>query len=224
MRVTMEFYIDTADVPQIRKYWDMGIIDGVTTNPTLIAKAGRNFREVINEITGIVKGPISVEAVSTKAGDLVEEARGLAKLGEHVVVKIPMTDEGLKAVKQLSALGVKTNVTLVFSSAQALLAAKAGATYLSIFVGRLDDRGQDGMEVVYETCRMLSNYGMPTKVITASIRHPRHVVEAALTGSHVATIPPDILDKMLRHPLTDDGLRLFAQDWAKVDKGSPKPN
>lgn len=220
----MEFYIDTADVPQIRKYWDMGIIDGVTTNPTLIAKAGRNFREVINEITGIVKGPISVEAVSTKAGDLVEEARGLAKFGEHVVVKIPMTDEGLKAVKQLSALGVKTNVTLVFSSAQALLAAKAGATYLSIFVGRLDDRGQDGMEVVYETCRMLSNYGMPTKVITASIRHPRHVVEAALAGSHVATIPPDILDKMLRHPLTDDGLRLFAQDWAKVDKGSPKPN
>jgi transaldolase len=224
MRVTMEFYIDTADVPQIRKYWDMGIIDGVTTNPTLIAKAGRNFREVINEITGIVKGPISVEAVSTKAGDLVEEARGLAKFGEHVVVKIPMTDEGLKAVKQLSALGVKTNVTLVFSSAQALLAAKAGATYLSIFVGRLDDRGQDGMEVVYETCRMLSNYGMPTKVITASIRHPRHVVEAALAGSHVATIPPDILDKMLRHPLTDDGLRLFLQDWAKVDKGSPKPN
>lgn len=220
----MEFYIDTADVPQIRKYWDMGIIDGVTTNPTLIAKAGRNFREVINEITGIVKGPISVEAVSTKAGDLVEEARGLAKFGEHVVVKIPMTDEGLKAVKQLSALGVKTNVTLVFSSAQALLAAKAGATYLSIFVGRLDDRGQDGMEVVYETCRMLSNYGMPTKVITASIRHPRHVVEAALAGSHVATIPPDILDKMLRHPLTDDGLRLFLQDWAKVDKGSPKPN
>jgi transaldolase len=224
MRVTMEFYIDTADVPQIRKYWDMGIIDGVTTNPTLIAKAGRNFREVINEITGIVKGPISVEAVSTKAGDLVEEARGLAKFGEHVVVKIPMTDEGLKAVKQLSALGVKTNVTLVFSSAQALLAAKAGATYLSIFVGRLDDRGQDGMEVVYETCRMLSNYGMPTKVITASIRHPRHVVEAALAGSHVATIPPDILDKMLRHPLTDDGLRLFLQDWTKVDKGSPKPN
>jgi transaldolase len=224
MRVTMEFYIDTADVPQIRKYWDMGIIDGVTTNPTLIAKAGRNFREVINEITGIVKGPISVEAVSTKAEDLVEEARGLAKFGEHVVVKIPMTDEGLKAVKQLSALGVKTNVTLVFSSAQALLAAKAGATYLSIFVGRLDDRGQDGMEVVYETCRMLSNYGMPTKVITASIRHPRHVVEAALAGSHVATIPPDILDKMLRHPLTDDGLRLFLQDWAKVDKGSPKPN
>jgi transaldolase len=224
MRVTMEFYIDTADVPQIRKFWDMGIIDGVTTNPTLIAKAGRNFREVINEITGIVKGPISVEAVSTKAEDLVEEARGLAKFGEHVVVKIPMTDEGLKAVKQLSALGVKTNVTLVFSSAQALLAAKAGATYLSIFVGRLDDRGQDGMEVVYETCRMLSNYGMPTKVITASIRHPRHVVEAALAGSHVATIPPDILDKMLRHPLTDDGLRLFLQDWAKVDKGSPKPN
>jgi len=220
----MEFYIDTADVPQIKKYWDMGVIDGVTTNPTLIARAGRNFREVINEITSIVKGPISVEAVSTKAGDLVEEAKGLARLGEHVVVKIPMTDEGLKAVKTLSGLGVKTNVTLVFSSAQALLAAKAGATYVSIFVGRLDDRGQSGMDVVYETCQMLSNYRMPAKVITASIRHPRHVVEAALAGSHVATIPPDILDKMLKHPLTDDGIRLFNQDWAKVDKGSPKPN
>jgi len=220
----MEFYIDTADVPQIRKYWDMGVIDGVTTNPTLIARAGRNFDEVIREITGIVKGPISVEAVCTMSGDLVEEARCLAEFGEHVVVKIPMTDEGLKAVKQLSALGIKTNVTLVFSSAQALLAAKAGATYLSVFVGRLDDRGQDGMGVVYEVCRMLDNYDLRTKVITASIRHPRHVVEAALAGSHVATIPPDILDKMLRHPLTDEGVRLFAQDWSRVDKGSPKPN
>jgi transaldolase len=158
--------------------------------------------------------------VNTKAEELIEEARCLAEFGEHVVVKIPMTDEGLKAVKALNGLGVKTNVTLVFSSAQALLAAKAGATYLSIFVGRLDDRGQDGMEVVYETCRMLSNYSLPTKVITASIRHPRHVVEAALAGSHVATVPPDVLDKMLKHPLTDDGVRLFLQDWARVDKGT----
>jgi len=220
----MEFYIDTADVPQIRKYWDMGVVDGVTTNPTLIARAGRNFGEVIREITGLVEGPISVEAVSTTAVDLVEEARRLAEFGKQVVVKIPMTGEGLKAVKQLSALGIKTNVTLVFSSAQALLAAKAGATYLSVFVGRLDDRGQDGMDVVYEVCRMLANYDLRTKVITASIRHPRHVVEAALAGSHVATIPPDILDKMLRHPLTDEGVKLFAQDWSRVDKGSPKPN
>jgi len=214
----MEFYIDTADVAQIKKYWDMGIIDGVTTNPSLIARTGRNFKEVIQEITSIVKGPISVEAVSSKAEDLVKEARRLAEFGEHVVVKIPMTDEGLKAVKELSKLGVKTNVTLVFSAPQALLAAKAGATYLSIFVGRLDDRGQEGIDVVYEVCRMLANYNMPTKVITASVRHPRHVVDAALAGSHVATVPPDILDKMLKHPLTDEGLRLFAQDWSKVDK------
>ncbi len=214
----MEFYIDTADVTQIKKYWDMGVIDGVTTNPSLIARTGRNFKEVIQEITSIVKGPISVEAVSSKAEDLVKEARRLAEFGEHVVVKIPMTDEGLKAVKELSKLGVKTNVTLVFSAPQALLAAKAGATYLSIFVGRLDDRGQEGIDVVYEVCRMLANYDMPTKVITASVRHPRHVVDAALAGSHVATVPPDILDKMLKHPLTDEGLRLFAQDWSKVDK------
>jgi transaldolase len=214
----MEFYIDTADVAQIKKYWDMGVIDGVTTNPSLIARTGRNFREVIQEITAIVKGPISVEAVSSKAEDLVEEARCLAEFGEHVVVKIPMTDEGLKAVKELSRLGIRTNVTLVFSAPQALLAAKAGATYVSIFVGRLDDRGQEGVDVVYEVCRMLANYDMPTKVITASVRHPRHVVDAALAGSHVATVPPDIIDKMLKHPLTDDGLRVFAQDWSKVDK------
>jgi transaldolase len=214
----MEFYIDTADVAQIKKYWDMGVIDGVTTNPTLIARTGRNFKEVVQEITAIVKGPISVEAVSSKAEDLIKEARRLAEFGEHVVVKIPMTDEGLKAVKELSKLGVKTNVTLVFSAPQALLAAKAGATYLSIFVGRLDDRGQEGIDVVYEACRMLANYDMLTKVITASVRHPRHVVDAALAGSHVATVPPDILDKMLKHPLTDEGLRLFAQDWSKVDK------
>jgi len=214
----MEFYIDTADVAQIKKYWDMGVIDGVTTNPTLIARTGRNFKEVVQEITSIVKGPISVEAVSSKAEDLVKEARRLAEFGEQVVVKIPMTDEGLKAVKELSRIGVKTNVTLVFSAPQALLAAKAGATYLSIFVGRLDDRGQEGVEVVYEVCSMLANYDMHTKVITASVRHPRHVVDAALAGSHVATVPPDILDKMLKHPLTDEGLRFFAQDWSKVNK------
>lgn len=214
----MEFYIDTADVAQIKKYWDMGVIDGVTTNPTLIARSGRNFSEVVQEITSIVKGPISVEAVSTKAEDIVEESKRLAEFGEHIVVKVPMTGEGLKAVKELTRLGIKTNVTLVFSASQALLAAKAGATYVSVFVGRLDDRGHEGMDVVYEVCNVLSNYDMPTKLITASIRHPRHVVDAALAGSHVATVPPGILDKMLEHPLTDEGLRLFTQDWAKVDK------
>ena len=214
----MEFFIDTADVPQIRKYWEMGVINGVTTNPTLIARTGRKFSEVVQEITGIVQGPISVEAVSTMAEDIVAESQRLAEYGEHIVVKVPMTGEGLKAVKVLTRLGIKTNVTLVFSSAQALLAAKAGATYLSIFVGRLDDRGHEGMDVVREVCSVLSNYGMQTKLITASIRHPRHVVDAALAGSHVATVPPGILDKLLEHPLTTEGLKLFAQDWAKVDK------
>lgn len=214
----MEFYIDTAEIDAIKKYWDMGVIDGVTTNPTLIARSGRVFSEVIAEITEVVKGPISVEAVSTTAEELVEESKKLAEYGEHIVIKIPMTTEGLKATKELKKLGIKTNVTLVFSSTQALLAAKAGATYVSIFIGRLDDRGQEGMDVVWETSQIFQNYDIESKIITASIRHPRHVIEAAKAGSHVATIPPAILDKMIEHPLTDDGLRRFAQDWEKVNK------
>ena len=215
----MEIYIDTADVAQIKKYWDMGIIDGVTTNPSLIAKSGRNFWEVIDEITNIVKGPISVEAVSSSAKDLVEEAKQIVEHGDQIVVKIPMTAEGLKATKQLTELGIKTNVTLVFSAAQGLLAAKAGATYVSIFLGRLDDRGHEGLDVVYELARIFENYDLPSKIIAASIRHPRHVIESAKAGTDVATIPPDILDKMLVHPLTDEGLRIFAKDWEKVQKG-----
>jgi transaldolase len=214
----MEFYIDTAEIDAIKKYWDMGVIDGVTTNPTLIARSGRVFSEVVAEITEVVKGPISVEAVSTTAEELVEESKKLAEYGEHIVIKIPMTTEGLKATKELKKLGIKTNVTLVFSSTQALLAAKAGATYVSIFIGRLDDRGQEGMDVVWETSQIFQNYDIESKIITASIRHPRHVIEAAKAGSHVATIPPAILDKMIEHPLTDDGLRRFAQDWEKVNK------
>jgi len=214
----MEFYIDTAEIDAIKKYWDMGVIDGVTTNPTLIARSGRVFSEVVAEIAEVVKGPISVEAVSTTAEELVEESKKLAEYGEHIVIKIPMTAEGLKATKELKKLGIKTNVTLVFSSTQALLAAKAGATYVSIFIGRLDDRGQEGTDVVWETSQILQNYDMESKIITASIRHPRHVIEAAKAGSHVATIPPAILDKMIEHPLTDDGLQRFAQDWEKVNK------
>ena len=214
----MEIYIDTADVAQIKKYWDMGIIDGVTTNPSLIAKSGRNFWEVVDEITSIVKGPISVEAVSSSSKDLVEEAKQIVKHGDQIVVKIPMTAEGLKATKQLTELGIKTNVTLVFSAAQGLLAAKAGATYVSIFLGRLDDRGHEGMDVVYELAQIFENYDFSSKIIAASIRHPRHVIESAKTGADVATIPPDILDKMLVHPLTDEGLRVFAKDWEKVQK------
>ena len=214
----MEIYIDTAEINAIKKYWDMGIIDGVTTNPTLIARSGRVFSEVVAEIAEIVKGPISVEAVSNTADELVEESKKLAEYGEHIVIKIPMTAAGLKATKELTKLGIKTNVTLIFSPNQALLAAKAGATYVSIFVGRLDDKGHEGMDVVWETSQILQNYELDSKIITASIRHPRHVVEAAKAGSHVATIPPAILDKMTQHPLTDDGLRRFAEDWAKVTK------
>ncbi|MBM3291256.1 fructose-6-phosphate aldolase [Candidatus Bathyarchaeota archaeon] len=214
----MEIFIDTAEISQIKKYWNMGVIDGVTTNPTLIAKSGRDFKQVVAEIADIVKGPISVEAISTQASDLIAEAKELVKFGEYIVVKIPMTAEGLKAVKELNKLGIKTNVTLVFSASQALLAAKAGATYVSIFVGRLDDRGHEGMEVVYEIGEIFKNYRLPSKLIVASIRHPRHVIEAATAGADVATIPPDTLDKMLAHPLTDEGLRVFASDWEKVKK------
>ncbi|MFA9494349.1 MAG: fructose-6-phosphate aldolase [Candidatus Bathyarchaeota archaeon] len=212
----MEFYIDTAEIEAIKKYWDMGVIDGVTTNPTLIARSGRVFSEVVAEIAEVVKGPISVEAVSETAEELIEESKKLAEYGEHIVIKIPMTEAGLKATKELSKLGIKTNVTLVFSASQALLAAKAGATYVSIFVGRLDDKGHEGMDVVWETSQIFQNFDMDSKIITASIRHPRHVIDAAKAGSHVATVPPAILDKMTTHPLTDDGLARFAADWAKV--------
>jgi len=212
----MEFYIDTAEIEAIKKYWDMGVIDGVTTNPTLIARSGRVFSEVIAEIAEVVKGPISVEAVSETAEELIEESKKLAEYGEHIVVKIPMTEAGLKATKELTKLGIKTNVTLIFSASQALLAAKAGATYFSIFVGRLDDKGHEGMDVVWETSQIFQNFGMESKIITASIRHPRHVIDAAKAGSHVSTVPPAILDKMIVHPLTDDGLAKFAADWAKV--------
>jgi transaldolase len=212
----MEFYIDTAEIEAIKKYWDMGVIDGVTTNPTLIARSGRVFSEVIAEIAEVVKGPISVEAVSETAEELIEESKKLAEYGEHIVVKIPMTEAGLKATKELTQLGIKTNVTLIFSASQALLAAKAGATYVSIFVGRLDDKGHEGMDVVWETSQIFQNFGMDSKIITASIRHPRHVIDAAKAGSHVSTVPPAILDKMIVHPLTDDGLAKFAADWAKV--------
>ena len=212
----MEFYIDTAEIEAIKKYWDMGVIDGVTTNPTLIARSGRVFSEVVAEIAEVVKGPISVEAVSETAEELIEESKKLAEYGEHIVIKIPMTEAGLKATKELSKLGIKTNVTLIFSASQALLAAKAGATYVSIFVGRLDDKGHEGMDVVWETSQIFQNFNMASQIITASIRHPRHVIDAAKAGSHVATVPPAILEKMTTHPLTDDGLARFAADWAKV--------
>jgi len=214
----MKVFIDTAVVEEIKRYWDMGVIDGVTTNPTLIHRSGGVFEEVVREIAGIVDGPISVEAVSSDWRGMVEEARDFQRFGDNIVVKIPMTAEGLRATRVLEEEGIRTNVTLVFSPNQALLAAKAGASYVSIFVGRLDDRGHPGMEVVWEACQIFENYGFDSQIITASIRHPRHVVEAAKAGSHVATIPPAILGAMLRHPLTDEGLERFARDWAEVQK------
>jgi len=212
----MKFFIDTANVKAIREIAALGILDGVTTNPTLIAKEGRDFLQVLQEICEIVDGPISAEVISLEAEGMVREARKLAKIHKNIVVKIPMTQEGLKATRALSSEGIKTNVTLIFSSNQALLAAKAGATYVSPFVGRLDDISHVGMDLVREIVTIYKNYSYPTQVIVASIRHPLHVIEAALAGAHVATIPPSVIEQLARHPLTDIGIQRFLADWEKV--------
>lgn len=216
--MAMKIFIDTANLEQIREINSWGILDGVTTNPTLVAKEGCDFKTRIEEICSIVDGPISAEAVSMDHEGMVREARELSKMHKNIVVKIPMTDEGLKAVRILSKEGVKTNVTLVFSPNQALLAAKAGATYVSPFVGRLDDISHDGMALVKDIVTIFKNYGFKTQVIAASIRHPVHVTEAALAGAHIATVPYDVLKKMLRHNLTDEGIQKFLKDWEKVPK------
>jgi transaldolase len=212
----MKFFIDTADVKAIKEMAALGVLDGVTTNPTLVAKEGRNFLEVLREICEIVDGPISAEVISLDAEGMLKEARMLAQIHKNIVVKIPMTKEGLKAVKALNQEKIRTNVTLVFSSNQALLAAKAGATYVSPFVGRLDDIGQVGMDVVREIVTIYGNYGYATQVIVASIRHPIHVIEAAMAGAHVATIPPSIIEQLVKHPLTDIGIQRFLADWQKL--------
>jgi len=214
----MKFFIDTANVEEIRKAAAWGLVDGVTTNPSLVAREGRQFDEVIKEICTIVDGPISAEAVSMDAEGLVAEGRALSEIHENIVVKIPMTLEGLKATKILFKDGVKTNVTLVFSPSQALLAAKAGATYVSPFVGRLDDISTSGMDMVGQILDIYENYGYKSEVIVASIRHPLHVVEAASMGAHVATIPFKVLEQLSRHPLTDAGIEKFLSDWEKVPK------
>ena len=214
----MKIFLDTANVEQIREAASWGIIDGVTTNPSLIAKEGRDFKEVVREICEIVDGPISAEVISLDADGMVEEARELAKIHKNIVIKIPMTVEGLKAVKRLSAEGIKTNVTLVFSANQALLAMKAGATYVSPFVGRLDDIGHVGMDLVAQIMDIIDNYGFETEVIVASVRHPTHVLEAALLGAHIATVPYAVLEKMAKHPKTDEGIERFLKDWEKVPK------
>ncbi len=212
----MKFFIDTANIDEIREANSWGVIDGVTTNPSLIAKEGRDFVEVIKEITSIVDGPISAEVVSEDSEGMIKEARPLSKLHKNIVIKIPMTVEGMKAVKVLSAEGIKTNVTLVFSPVQALIAAKAGATYVSPFVGRLDDISHYGMDLVQNILEIFDNYGYSTEIIAASIRHPIHVLESALAGCHIATIPFSILKKLFNHPLTDKGIEKFLSDWEKL--------
>jgi transaldolase len=214
----MLIFLDTANVAEIRELVSLGIVDGVTTNPSLVAKEGRPFRDIVNEIIQIVDGPISLEVVSTEAGGMLAEARELAKIHRNVVVKIPLIAEGLKAVKQLTAEGIKTNVTLCFSPTQALLAAKAGATYISPFVGRLDDISHEGIDLVRTIVAIYQNYQFPTKVLAASLRTPIHVLDAALAGAHVGTLPPALLRQLLKHPLTDSGLQTFLADWKKVPK------
>jgi len=212
----VKFFIDTADVNEIKEALEMGMVDGVTTNPTLISKTGRPFMEVAKEIVELVPGPVSLEVVSLDTQGMVDEARILSKLGENVVIKIPMTTEGLKAVKILSEEGIKTNVTLVFSPLQAMLAAKAGATYVSPFVGRLDDIGHNGMELIEQIVQIYDNYMFDTEIIVASIRHPQHVLQAALIGADIATIPFKVIRQLAKHPLTDIGIERFLEDWAKV--------
>jgi transaldolase len=218
----MKIFLDTANLDSIKKYNDMGLVDGVTTNPTLLSKEKGNPAEIMHEIVRIVKGPVSLEVVGTTYDAMMEEARRLKKYGRNVVVKIPMIPEGMKAVKKLKEEGIETNVTLVFSANQAVLAAKAGAAYVSPFIGRLDDAGQDGMTLINEICTIFNKYKFDTQVLVASVRHPMHVVEAGKIGAHVVTLPPDILGKMLGHPLTDKGLAAFLADWEKVKKDNPE--
>jgi transaldolase len=212
----MKFFIDSADIAEIKEAAAMGILDGVTTNPSLVAKTGRRFRDVLLEICDVVKGPVSAEVVSTTCDEMMVEARDLAALRPNIVVKIPLLAEGLKAVKICAAEGIDTNVTLCFSPTQALLAAKAGATYISPFVGRVDDVSGDGLQLVEEILEIYENYGFSTEVLVASVRHPRHVLEAAKLGAHVATCPLSVLLQLTRHPLTDAGLAKFLDDWKKV--------
>lgn len=212
----MRFFIDTADVGEIKEALKLGILDGVTTNPTLVSKTGRGFREVIMEICSLVPGPVSAEVVSLEVEGMIKEGKELSSWAPNIVVKVPITAEGLKAIKALSQEGVKVNTTLIFNPLQALMAAKAGATYVSPFVGRLDDISSDGMHLVADILQIFHNYDITTQVIVASIRHPMHVVEAAKLGAHVATIPFSVISKLIKHPLTDIGIEQFLADWAKV--------
>jgi transaldolase len=212
----MKFFIDTANVNEIKEAASLGILDGVTTNPSLVAKEGKDFIELLNEICSIVDGPVSAEVISQDKDGILKEARELSKIHPNIVVKVPLIKEGLKAVKILSEEGIKTNVTLCFSPSQALLAAKAGATYISPFIGRIDDTSWSGMELISQIVQIYRNYGFETEVLAASIRHPMHVVEAALIGADVATMPFKVIEQLFKHPLTDIGIDIFLKDWQKL--------
>jgi transaldolase len=212
----MKFFIDTANIEEITKANELGLLDGVTTNPTLVAREGREFKELISEICSIVDGPVSAEVLSTDTDGMLREAREIAAIADNIVVKIPLIKEGLRAVKTLTSEGIKTNVTLCFSPIQALMAAKAGATYVSPFVGRLDDISQEGMEVVEQIVMIYENYGYDTEIIVASIRNPMHVLDAALMGADISTIPYNVMEQLIKHPLTDIGLKKFLDDWKKM--------
>jgi transaldolase len=217
----MKIFLDTANLESIKKYSDMGLVDGITTNPTLFSKEKGNPAEIMLQIVKIVKGPVSLEVIGTTMDEMINEAHRLKKYGHNVVVKIPMIPEGLKVVKKLKDEGIETNVTLVFSANQAILAAKAGAAYVSPFIGRLDDAGHEGMAIIKDIVQIFNQYRFDTNVLVASIRHPLHVIEAGKIGAQVVTLPPEILGKMLSHPLTDKGLSTFISDWEKVKKENP---
>ena len=217
----MKIFLDTANVASIEKYNELGVVDGITTNPTLLSKEKGNPIKTMKKIVEIMKGPVSLEVVAIDYDKMLEESLKLAKYGENVVVKIPMTMDGLKVVHTLTKRDIKTNVTLIFSANQALLAAKAGATYISPFIGRLDDIGAEGLNLVSEIVQIFASYDISTQLLVASVRHPLHVIEAAKMGADVVTLPPDILDKMIRHPLTDKGLDSFLSDWKKLEKDNP---
>lgn len=214
----MKIFIDTANVEEIRKAAELGVIDGVTTNPSLIAKEGRNLKDVIEEICNIVDGPISAEVISLDAENMIKEGRELSKMHKNIVIKIPMCAEGLKAVSVLSKEGIRTNVTLIFSAQQALLAAKAGASFVSPFMGRLDDIGNGGIQIIEDIAQIFDYYGFETEIISASIRHPMHVLDVAKAGSHIATIPYKVIMQMIKHPLTDAGIEKFMEDYNKSQK------
>jgi transaldolase len=216
MEAEMKFFIDTANIEEIKEAAKLGVLDGVTTNPTLISKVEGKFEDILRSICEVVDGPVSAEVVSLNAEGMIREGRELAKIHKNIVVKIPITKEGLKAIKQLDSEGIRVNVTLVFSATQAILAAKAGASFVSPFVGRIDDISGEGMQLVHDIVTIYNNYGFKTEVIVASIRNPMHVVSAALMGAHIATIPFKVIEQLVKHPLTDAGIERFLADWEKV--------